>query len=458
LVGLSRKSRSSLVLSGTLLATLALVGCENQSPGTPYIGETVMPSLLGNGQPAAANPPAAGVSTGPVALLLPLSGPLQPVGQILENAAKLAIPGASPALDIRDTGGTAAGAAAAAQAAIGAGDGLILGPLTSAEAHAVAPIAQAAHISVLAFTNDSSVAGAGVWPLGVTPAQQVQRVLQVANDGGHNQIAALLPDTDFGHSLGAAIQAQAANAAAPNPSPSPSPGANPGSTPGSSSLSPSIVFYESGFSGLNNAVQSVSDFADRGQDLMTKIKAAQDLNTAAGREQARELQHQPIPPPPFNALFIGATAPEELAEIATLLPYYSVSAPQVQLLGPALWANLATAMASKGVYDGALYAAPDPAAAATFDAKYQSIYGAQPPAIADVAFDAAAIAKLLAGQGGYNAAALSNPAGFAGTDGVLQLQPDGQVQRGLAVFRIAPGSPVIASPAPATPAALPPSS
>jgi branched-chain amino acid transport system substrate-binding protein len=380
--------------------------------------------------------PGTGKSSGPVALLLPLSGPLQPIGQILENAAKLAFTnGAAPALDIRDTGGTAAGAASAAQAAIAAGDGLILGPLTSAEAHAVAPIAIAANVNVLAFTNDSSVAQAGVWPLGISPTQQVQRVVQVAANAGRNQVAALLPDSDFGHSLSTALQAEASSLSEP---------------------SPTITFYEPGFAGLNQAVQSVSDFADRGQGLMAQIKAAQELNTAAGRAEAQQLQHQPIPPPAFNALFIGATQGEELAEIATLLPYYSVNAPQVQLLGPALWANIATAMGSNGVYSGALYAAPDPAAAAAFDAKYQTTYGSAPPAIADVAFDAAAIAQLLAGGGaaggasGFTSQALTNPVGFSGTDGVLQLEPNGQVQRGLAVFQIAPGGPVITSPAPTT--------
>ncbi len=388
-----------------------------------------MPISLGGGSSTgltSAVPPA---PSGPVALLVPLSGPLQPVGQVLENAAKLAISGNAPTLDVRDTGGTPQGAASAAQAALAAGDGLILGPLTSAEAHAVAPLAQAAHVSVLAFTNDGSIGAPGVWALGITPAQQVRRVVGAASAGGRNQIAALLPDSDFGHFLGAALQQQA------------------GSLGGNS---PDITFYSSGFSPLNQAVQSLSDFADRGEGLMRKIKAAQDLNTAAGRAQARALQREPIPPPPFDALFIGATRPDELAEIATLLPYYAISAPQVQLLGPALWAMNAAAMGHYGVYQGALYAAPDPAAAASFDAKYQAAYGATPPDIANIAFDAAAVSALLAIQGGYGTAALTNPSGFTGTDGLFRLMPDGEVDRGLAVFQIAPGGPTIAQPAPAS--------
>ncbi len=417
--------------SWMLAPTLALAGCAGQAPNYTGQNASVLPPMTDT-QPA--NPPAAsgtGKTGGPVALLLPLTGTYANVGQVLENAAKLAFAGAAtPALDIRDTGSTPQGAAAAAQAAIAAGDGIILGPLTSAEVHAVAPIAQAAQVNVLAFTNDGGAAAPGVWTLGITPAEQVQRVVQDASDAGRTQVAALLPDNDFGHSLAAALSAETASLSEP---------------------AAQVTFYPEGdFSGLSNAVKQMSDFTDRGQSIEDKIKAAQDLNTQAGREQARELQHEQIPPPAFNALFIGAMDGTTLDEIANFLPYYYVSQPQVQFLGPAGWAAIVPALAQASVFNGALYAAPDPASAAAFDAKYQSTYGAPPPAIADIAFDAAAIARLAAGSGGYTTTVLTDPSGFAGTDGVLRLDANGQVQRGLAVFQVAPGAPVVASPAPST--------
>ena len=122
--------------------------------------------------------------------------------------------------------------------------------------------------------------------------------------------------------------------------------------------------------------------------------------------------------------------------------------PQVQFLGPALWAPLATQMAHQSVLLGAMYAAPDPAAAAAFTTKYQATYGAPPPSIANLGFDAAAIAKLAAAQGNYTTSVLTAPAGFTGTDGTLVLAPNGQVQRGLAVFQVAPQTPAVVSSAP----------
>ncbi len=417
--------------SWAIAATLALAGCAGQAPNYTQQNASVLPPMTGPAPASQTQAAGTGKTGGPVALLLPLTGTYADVGQVLENAAKLAMAGTgAPALDIRDTGSTPEGAAAAAQAAIAAGDGIILGPLTSAEVHAVTPIAQAAQVNVLAFTNDGAAAAPGVWTLGITPAEQVQRVVQNAADAGRTQVAALLPDNDFGHSLAAALSAETASLGEPGVQ---------------------VTFYPSGsFTGLTTAIKQMSDFADRGQSIEDKIKAAQDLNTAAGREQARELQHQQIPPPPFNALFIGAMDGTTLDEIANFLPYYYVSQPQVQFLGPAGWGAIAPALAQTSVFNGALYAAPDPANAAAFDGKYQSTYGAPPPAIADIAFDAAAIARLAAAGGGYTTTVLTDPSGFAGTDGVLRLNPNGQVQRGLAVFQVAPGGPTVAAPAPAT--------
>ncbi len=416
-----------------LSVSLALAGCgqpypesQNFNTGQAVPNQT-LPPPPSNTTPT---PGVTGKAGGPVALLVPLTGDLAPVGQALENAAKLAFPAdSSTPLDIRDTQGTPAGAAAAAQAAVAAGDGLILGPLTSAEAHAVAPIATAANVNVLAFTNDSSVDAPGVWALGISPDEQVKRALSYAAAAGRTQVAAILPDTDFGHALGAALQSATSSLGEP---------------------APSLTFYDPGFSSINDALKQMSDYADRGAVLDAQIKAAKEEDTAAGFQKAAELSQQQPPPPSFNALFIGAIDGGELGEMANLLPYYDVSQPQVQFIGPAPWGPIASQLGANGVFHGAIYAAADPAAATTFDQKYNAAYGAAPPAIADVAFDAAAIARLLSGQGGYTSNLLTAPDGFAGADGVLQLGADGSVQRGLAVFETTGSGPNIVSPAPAS--------
>jgi branched-chain amino acid transport system substrate-binding protein len=138
---------------------------------------------------------------------------------------------------------------------------------------------------------------------------------------------------------------------------------------------------------------------------------------------------------------------EKLAWATSFLSYYDFDPPEVHLLGPSLWASPRARGGAN--LNGAWYAAPDPAARLTFAESYQQKYGAPAPNLADIAYDAAAIARAVANSaGGYSVASLCRPDGFAGVDGVLALQTDGTVRRGLAVFEIKRGGANIIDPAP----------
>lgn len=401
----------------TIAATLLLSGC-----ATPTAGEQPGPAQ------SAVSSANTGRTQGPVALLVPLSGEYAPIGQSIEQAVKLAFsaPGA-PQLIVRDTGGTPDGAAAAANSVIASGAGLILGPLTKTDTSAVATVARGAGVNVLAFTNDDSEASPGVWTLGISPKQQVDRVASYAIEHGRTRTAAILPATQYGRIMAGALTNTAARLGAPPPR---------------------IGYYTNSFQSLNQTTRSISDFDARGAGLQAQIRAARAQDDAAGRRLAAKLRAQPVPPPPFDALLLGANG-QQLAELQNFLPYYEAGPPQVQILGTALWAPDAVAMATHDTLRGALYAAPDPSQGAAFDQKFSATYGGQtPPAIDKVGFDAAAIAVLASREGGYTTDVLTNPSGFTGTDGVFRLEPDGHVGRGLAVFRIEPGGPKVVSPAP----------
>ena len=403
----------------SLAGTLALTACVVAPPPAPTRPVTPLPLTA---QPTVPAPAAAGHG---IAILAPLTGSNAELGQALVRAAQLALsqPG-SPTLDVRDTGGTPGGAAAAAQAAIAAGAGLIIGPLTSGETAAAAGPAQAANVPVLAFTSDPTQARPGVWTLGITPAQQVRRLVGAMVAQDKTRIAALLPETEFGQAMSIALT-QAVTAANLPP--------------------PTIRTYAGGIEAINGVVRDLSDYANRRGPLDAQIRAARDLHTAEGRRRAAELARQPIPPPPFDALLLADTG-DRLVAVASLLPYYDLDEPAVRVLGPALWASPNARLDAR--LTGAYYAAPDPAARSGFDAQYTAAAGSPAPGLADFAYDAAAIARVLAQGGGYSAAALCRPEGFAGVDGVLALLPDGTVRRGLALFEIQAGGPTMIEPAP----------
>ena len=102
---------------------------------------------------------------------------------------------------------------------------------------------------------------------------------------------------------------------------------------------------------------------------------------------------------------------------------------------------------------GGWYAAPDAAARRDFEQRFESVYGRRPPRLATLAYDAAALAAVLARNGGpapFDPLALTNPNGFAGVDGIFRLRPEGLVERGLSVMEITPGGNRVIDPAPSS--------
>jgi hypothetical protein len=408
-----------------LAGTIALAGCVAAPPPRPYTPPSIVnygspfPSADGVAQPA---PPPISGGRG-VALLAPLTGPNAERGAALANAAKLALeaPG-SPPLDVRDTGGTAEGAATAAAEAIAAGAGLIIGPLTAAETAGAARVARPAGVAILAFTSDPAQAQPGVWTLGITPGQQVRRLVGAALAQGKNRIAGLLPQTDFGQAMATALGQAASSAGAATPDIRTYPPGNP-----------------------QGAVRDLAAYGSRVSPLMSQIRAARAEHTAQGRERAAQLSREDVPPPPFDALLLADTG-GALSTLAGLLQGYEVGPPGVRIMGPALWA--APGARAGADLTGAWYAAPDPAARAGFDQQYQAHFSAPAPGLADFAYDAASIARVVSQSGAYSVASLCRPDGFAGVDGVFVLQTDGTVRRGLALFEIQRGGPVMVQPAP----------
>jgi outer membrane PBP1 activator LpoA protein len=221
-------------------------------------------------------------------MLAPLTGANAERGTALAQAAKLAleIPGAPP-LEVLDTQGTPEGAANAARSAVAGGAGLILGPLTAAETAAASSVATPAGVGMLAFTSDVAQARPGVWVLGLTPQQQVRRLVAASMAQGKSHFAALLPANEFGRAMSDALTQAATSAGAGSPDIRTADGAS--------------------MQAANVAVRDLSGYAARRGPLDAQIKAARALATPEGRKQAVELSKRPIPPPSFDALLLAAT-------------------------------------------------------------------------------------------------------------------------------------------------------
>ena len=193
-IGQARRAFVS-ILGGAAL--LAIAGCQTSRGPGPY------PNGPSNAFPV-------GENEGPkhlVAVIVPLTGNDAGVGTSIANAARLALLDTGDktvritAYDSADAGG----AAAAMRHALSDGAGLVLGPLLAADVRAAAPVARSGNVPVIAFSNDTSVAGGGVYIMGFTPDQSIARVVGYSRSKGAARFGALVPSGLYGQRASAAI-------------------------------------------------------------------------------------------------------------------------------------------------------------------------------------------------------------------------------------------------------------
>ncbi len=398
----------------------------------PTDAEAHSPSLIpfltrtpGQGPPPATVQPPAPPPMTPsavrVALLLPLSGRNARLGNAMVNAAQLALFDLADdrfEMLIHDTKGTPEGAAEAATLAIGDGASLILGPLLSASVSAVAPAARAANVQVVAFSSDRSVAGQGIFTMGFFPGAGVRRVVTFARSRGILRFAALAPESEYGTTVVEALRRAAEAVGA---------------------VVTRVETYDPFDGDFAAVVRRLAHYGSRRQALIAQRSALEAQGDEIARQTLRRLERlQTVGDLPFDALMV-ADGGKRLQSIAAHLPFYDVDPAKVRMLGTGQWDE--PGIGAEPALVGGWFAAPPPDARADFVRQFLQVYGHKPPRLATLAYDATALAAVLARTDGgpdFSAVALTAPSGFAGRDGIFRFLPDGAAERGLAVLRVLP--------------------
>ena len=339
-----------------------------------------------------------------VALLAPLTAANEGAanaGNALANAARMAmIDRADPTMELRvyDTAGNPQGARSMAQKAVGEGAALILGPLFSANTGGVGDVAGAAGINVISFSTDSAVAGGPVFLSGFLPEAEAERIVGFAASRGLDRIAVFYPQTDYG---GAAIR---------------------GADEAALSSSARVVAA----SGYPRSFEGIQD----------------NSGPFAGA-----------------ALAAGATAvllPDSghgLRSASAFMDYSGLDPAVVKYLGLGQWNSSATLQ--EPTLQGGWFPAPDPNKLDIFSSLYAARYGAQPPFIAVLGYDAVQVAgQLLAAarrdgsRTPFGRAELTRIEGFQGALGPLRFEPGGLNQRAMAILAVGARSFEVLDPAP----------
>lgn len=336
-----------------------------------------------------------------VAILLPLSGPKSAIGQSMLQAAQLAL------FDMgynnfnlmpRDTKGTAAGAKVAASSALNDNAQLILGPLFADSVQAVKSVAKPRNINVIAFSTDWALADRSTFLMGFMPFSQVDRIAQFATSNGYKNFALVAPRDKYGDIV-------------------------------------SGRFEQKVRSSGGHIARSLR-FPPGDPEIINQIAS---LKPETGKAA-------------FNAVFmpVGGSQTET---ISSALSYNHLMPKEIKRLGTGLWDD--PRIAGQPNMQGAWFAAPSPSSRQRFEIQYRNTYGQKPMRLATLAYDATALAAILARNGfekgtmpDYSHNALTNPNGFTGTDGIFRFRTNGLVERGLAVLELRNGQIVEIAPAP----------
>lgn len=446
---LTRKITTSKPFHATLaLAALLLLGaCEGDkvakqdtdTQATPNWGAIFPPGVLTGDDPFYLGLMDPNIVPNPaspnVGLLLPLSGPHANVGKALLNAAQLAvfdIAGNEFQLIVRDTRGTPAGAQEAAKAVLDAGASLILGPLFAASVPTVADEARARAVSMIAFSNDMTVAGGNVFVMGLAPAPQVDRVVDYASAQGLRRFALLAPDNSYGHAVINAMQAAVSSNA--------------------NELS-RLSAFSSAVEDPSPQVRALADYERRKEALEEHRAKLEARGDDAALSELESLENfDTLGSPPFEAVMLPVGG-QTLLTMAPLLAYYDIDPEEVQFMGTALWDD--PRFGREVTLRGGWFAAPSPELWQEFTGRYKEVFGTQPLRIASLAYDGTALAAVLSRRGAesgvapnFGPVAIAQPSGFAGIDGIFRFRPDGRIERGLAVLELGENGITLLDPAP----------
>jgi ABC-type branched-subunit amino acid transport system substrate-binding protein len=338
-----------------------------------------------------------------VALLLPVtaSGSTPAVAKALKQAAELALfdfDNPNVTLVPKDTKGTPEGARLAAESALQDGAELIIGPLFAQEVSGAAPVARQRGVPMIAFSSDEKVAGGGVYLLSFLAGRDVPRIVSFAMSRGKRNFAELVPQSAYGRIAEAAF-ARAVSS-------------------GGGQAAVRATFPPDDSNAMLGPVRQVANAIKSGQSV--------------------------------DALFLPAGR-EELPSLAPLLASAELSSARVQFIGTGQWdyPNIGGDRALVGGW----YPAPDPKGWSSFVQRYSKTYGAAPPRIASLGYDAISLAVSLSqnapGQR-YTTSQLTRPSGFSGVDGLFRLLLDGTSERGLAILEVREGGPQVIDPAPSS--------
>jgi ABC-type branched-subunit amino acid transport system substrate-binding protein len=337
-----------------------------------------------------------------IGLLVPLSGNTANLGKSLQDAAFLALNDKYNSLPAhvrqqtqivlvpKDSGQDETSAMNAMQELNQAGVSLVLGPVFGPQMRAIQPMLAERNIMAISFSNNKDMAGKNILLMSFLPEQQISRVMSYAKSKGIQSIAGLLPNDNYGETVGGLIY-------------------NEGTRLGMT------------LSGLAYYPKTATSVSKELQQLIPPVSTT--------------------PKASFQALVLPEGG-ERLNAIARDMQRMGIDMKSFKILGSGQWDDAAFRIQPSLI--GSWFATADPEKHRRFEQHFQRAYNYQPARLGSLSYDAIALAStLVVSQPSakpdevFNLKALTQPAGFNGpADGIFRFLPDGTCERGLTIMEV----------------------
>lgn len=406
------------------------------------------------------------LQTGPmkIAILVPMTGEVGPVGQQLVNAAAVALfekPELKAELLPFDTKGTPAGAAQAAAEARVANVDMVLGPLFGSHVAVVRQGLAGSSVTMLAFTNDTQQANENTFVLGLSVSAQVERAITFLASQDKNRLILIGPEGPYTER--AIIAAEAATAGL-----------------GVSLLRVGTYPEDADFNAISNKVKEVTDYNGRRavwaayeRQLTLRVRSAANpaallqgeaarfgegsvrgrmLNGMAkvyrsfagsGRNRALAETVQriqgvaAIPVDDYDAILLPV-GDDNLVAIGSMLDLFNAGRGFAQLTGTNIWQNVD--LSSEPSLLGGWFTQTNEASLSPFMLAYQNNFHERPEPIAVLGYHGARVALEAAASGALPVTPefVRKADGFNGLAGTVRFGSDSVMRHPLSIYQVNP--------------------
>jgi ABC-type branched-subunit amino acid transport system substrate-binding protein len=290
---------------------------------------------------------------------------------------------------------------------------------------AVTAIAESAGLPVLSFSTDPTAVAPNVFVTGFLIEPQIARVVGFAAEQGLQRFAVLAPDTAYGRAAAdAALVAVQQNGA----------------------VLTKTAFFDPTKANFSPVIRDLADYNRRKAALeREKARLAGQTDPASVEEMKRLDKLDTFGDVDFDALILPVND-TPLRQAISLLKFYDVDPTKVKILGTLLWQD--ENLGSENALVGAWFPAASRVGYDRFVARYTETYGRPPSQLAALAYDMVALSAALAQTGDDAWTRLTANSGFVGVNGAFRLNPNGQIERMLAVREITRSGSREVSPAP----------